>query len=445
MDFALTDEQRLLQHSVERLFADHYAFEARKRYGQEPGGFSRALWARYAELGLLGLPFDEAYGGSAGGPVETMIVMEQIGRALALEPYLATVVLGGGLLRLGGSEAMRAELIPQIAAAISCSPSRTPSGNRATTSPTSPRGRGATARVSSSTAPRAWCCTATAREKFIVSARLAGGQNDRDGIGLFLVDAAADGVSTRGYPTVDGQRAAEVTFSGVRVPAAAAIGEPGAAFPLIERIADQAIAALAAEAVGAMAAMHETTVDYMKTRKQFGVTIGSFQALQHRAAEMLIALEQARSMAMLATMMAADDNVRERRQAISAAKVQIGRSGRFVGQQAIQIHGGIGMTMETKVGHYFKRLTTIDTHVRRRRPPSRHRRRRRRSGRGVKAADAFIPPAVSPFRRLRLLPPPDGRDARGHIRRSPAPRCNACRLRGRPAAAPTRYATTARP
>jgi alkylation response protein AidB-like acyl-CoA dehydrogenase len=198
-------------------------------------------------------------------------------------------------------------------------------------------------------------------QKFIVSARLAGGQNDRAGIGLFLVDATADGVSTRGYPTVDGQRAAEVTFSGVRVPAAAAIGEPGAAFPLIERIGDLTIAALAAEAVGAMAAMHETTVDYMKTRKQFGVTIGSFQALQHRAADMLIALEQARSMAMLATMMAAEDNVRERRQAVSAAKVQIGRSGRIVGQGAVQIHGGIGMTMETKVGHYFKRLTTIDT------------------------------------------------------------------------------------
>ena len=260
-------------------------------------------------------------------------------------------------------------------------------------------------------------------QKFIVSARLAGGQNDRAGIGLFLVDAAADGVSTRGYPTVDGQRAAEVTFSGVRVPAAAAIGEPGAAFPLIERIADLAIAALAAEAVGAMAAMHETTVDYMKTRKQFGVTIGSFQVLQHRAAEMLIALEQARSMAMLATMMAADDNVRERRQAISAAKVQIGRSGRFIGQQAIQIHGGIGMTMETKVGHCFKRVTTIDTlfgdadhhlgivygdqgrpllqtphhhrhAVRRRRPPSRHRRRRRRSRRGVKGADDLFRPRL---------------------------------------------------
>jgi len=361
MDFALTDEQRLLQHSVERLFADHYAFEARKRYGQEPGGFSRALWARYAELGLLGLPFDEADGGSAGGPVETMIVMEQIGRALALEPYLATVVLGGGLLRLGGSEAMRAELIPQIASGdLMLAFAHAERQSRYDLADVAARARrdGAGFVIDGA---KSLVLHGDSARKFIVSARLAGGQSDRAGVGLFLVDAAADGVSTRGYPTVDGQRAAEVTFSGVRVPAAAAIGEPGAAFPLIERIGDLTIAALAAEAVGAMAAMHETTVDYMKTRKQFGVTIGSFQALQHRAADMLIALEQARSMAMLATMMAAEDNVRERRQAVSAAKVQIGRSGRIVGQGAVQIHGGIGMTMETKVGHYFKRLTTIDT------------------------------------------------------------------------------------
>ncbi len=180
-------------------------------------------------------------------------------------------------------------------------------------------------------------------------------------MGLFLVDATANGVAIRGYGTVDGLRAAEVTLSGARVDTGAVIGEPGAAFPLIERIADTAMAALCAEAVGAMAAMQETTVDYMKTRKQFGVTIGSFQALQHRAAEMVVAVEQARSMALLATMMAAEDDARERRAAISAAKVQIGRSGRIVGQAAIQLHGGIGMTMEAKVGHYFKRVTTIDT------------------------------------------------------------------------------------
>jgi pimeloyl-CoA dehydrogenase small subunit len=360
MDFELSEEQQLLRHSCERYFADHYQFESRQRYAHEPRGWSLIVWKQYADLGLLGLPFAEEYGGSAGGPVETMIVMEQIGRALVLEPYLATVVLGGGLVRLGGSEAMRSNLIPKVAAgdlslsfAHSERQARYDLADVATTARRD--GAGFVLDGAKTLVPHG-----DTAEKFIVSARLSGAQTDRNGLALFLIDATAPGVSVRGYPTVDGLRAAEVTLSNVRADAAAAIGEPGAAFPLIERIADNAIAALCAEAVGAMAAMHETTVDYMKTRKQFGVTIGSFQVLQHRAADMLIAVEQARSMAMLATMMTAEDDVRERRAAISAAKVQIGRSGRFVGQQAIQIHGGIGMTMETKVGHYFKRVTTID-------------------------------------------------------------------------------------
>jgi pimeloyl-CoA dehydrogenase small subunit len=361
MDFALTEEQQILQHSVARLFADRYAFDARKHYGQEPDGWSRAMWKQYAELGLLGLPFDEQHGGSAGGPVETMIVMEQIGRALALEPYFATVVLAGGLLRLGGTDALGTELIPKIARGdllvAFAHAERQARYDLADIAATARRDGAAYVLDGAKTL----VLHGDSAKKFIVSARLSGGQRDRDGVGLFLVDAAADGVATRGYATVDGLRAAEVTLVGVRVDAKAAIGEPGAAFPLIERVADSAMAALCAEAVGAMAAMHELTVDYIKTRKQFGVTIGSFQALQHRAAEMLVALEQARSMAMYATMMAAADDVRERRAAISAAKVQVGRSGRIVGQAAIQLHGGIGMTMEAKVGHYFKRVTTVDT------------------------------------------------------------------------------------
>jgi pimeloyl-CoA dehydrogenase small subunit len=361
MDFELTEEQLLLRHTCERYFADHYGFESRRRYAQEPRGWSLIAWKQYADLGLLGLPFDEEHGGSAGGPIETMIVMEQIGRALVLEPYLATVVLGGGLLRLGGSKTAQAGLIPKIAAGeLSLSfahAERQARYDLADVAATARRDGAGFALDGKKTL----VLHGDSAEKLVVSARLSGAQTDRNGLALFLVDATAPGVSVRGYPTVDGLRAAEVTLSNVRVDAPSAIGEPGAAFPLIERIADNAIAALCAEAVGAMAAMHETTVDYMKTRKQFGVTIGSFQVLQHRAAEMLIAVEQARSMAMLATMMAAEDDVRERRAAISAAKVQIGRSGRFVGQQAIQIHGGIGMTMETKVGHYFKRITTIDT------------------------------------------------------------------------------------
>jgi pimeloyl-CoA dehydrogenase small subunit len=361
MDFSLTDEQRLLQQSVERLFADHYAFDARRRYGQEPGGFSREQWRRYAELGLLGLPFDEQYGGSAGGPVETMIVMEAIGRALALEPYLASIVLAGGLLRLGGSEAMRADLLPKIASGdliLAFAHAERQSRYDLADVAASARRNGAGYVIDGA---KTLVLHGDSAKKLVVSARLTGGQRECNGLGLFLVDAASSGVSTRGYATVDGMRAAEVTLSGVRVGADAVIGEPGAAFPLIERVVDMAMAALAAEAVGAMASMHALTVDYMKTRKQFGVAIGAFQALQHRAADMLIALEQARSMAMLATMMAAEEDVRERRAAISAAKVQIGRSGRLIGQQAIQIHGGIGMTMEHPVGHYFKRVTTIDS------------------------------------------------------------------------------------
>ena len=348
MDFELSEEQQLLKQTCERYFADHYQFKSRKRYAHEPRGWSLIAWKQYADLGLLGVPFAEEHGGTGGGPVETMIVMEQIGRVLLLEPYLATVVLGGGFLQRGGSDAQRAELLPRIAAGelslAFAHAERQARYDLADVATTARRDGGAYVLDGAKTL----VLHGDTAEKFVVSARISGARTDRNGLALFLIDATAPGVSVRGYPTVDGLRAAEVTLSNVRVDAGAALGEPGAAFPLIERVADQAIAALCAEAVGAMAAMHETTVEYMKTRKQFGVTIGSFQVLQHRAAEMLIAVEQARSMAMLATMMAAEDDARERRQAISAAKVQIGRSGRFVGQQAIQIHGGIGMTWRPK-------------------------------------------------------------------------------------------------
>jgi pimeloyl-CoA dehydrogenase small subunit len=361
MDFELTDEQRLLKDSVARLTGDHHGFEARQRFMREPDGWSRDLWGRYAELGLLGLPFAERDGGIGGGPEETKIVMEAFGRVLALEPFFATVVLGGGLLRLGGSDAMRAALVPQIAAgnlllafAHQEPQSRYDLADVATTARRD--GTGYVLDGAKSLVIHGDCAG-----KLIVSARLAGERRDRPGIALFLVDADAAGVSRRGYPTIDGLRAAEITLAGVRVEADAAIGERGNAFPLIAQVTDAAIAALAAEAVGAMAAAHEITVEYLKTRKQFGVPIGTFQVLQHRAADMLIALEQARSMTLYATMMADEPDATERRKALAAAKVAIGRAGRFVGQQAIQLHGGIGMTMEYKIGHYFKRLTAIDT------------------------------------------------------------------------------------
>ena len=361
MDFDLTEEQRLLKESLDRLIADRYGFEQRKRYGQAPEGWSRELWAQYAELGLLGLPFAEQYGGSAGGPVETMIAMEAFGGALVLEPFLATVVLGGGFLRHGGNAQQCADFLPKIAdGSLTFAFAHTERHSRYDLADIST----AAARDGASwvlDGEKGVVLHGDTADKLIITARVGGARRDRDGVGVFIVDGKAAGVSRRGYPTQDGLRAAEIAFSGVQVGPAGVLGEPGAALPLVERVVDEAIAALCAEAVGAMAAMHELTLDYLKTRRQFGREIGSFQILQHRAVDMLIALEQARSMAMYATMMAAEEDAAERRNALSAAKVQIGRSGRLIGQQAVQLHGGIGMTMEYKVGHYFKRATMIDT------------------------------------------------------------------------------------
>jgi pimeloyl-CoA dehydrogenase small subunit len=360
MDFDLSEEQRLLKESLDRLIGDRYAFEQRKNYAQNPEGWSRDLWAQYAELGLLGLPFDEQFGGSAGGPVETMIAMEAFGRALGLEPYLATVVLGGGFLRHGASTKQCADLIPKIAAGdLTLAFAHTERQSRYDLHDIATRAvRDGSGWVIEG--EKGVVLHGDTADKLIVTARVGGGRRDRDGVAAFILDAKAPGMSRRGYPTQDGLRAAEIALSGVRVGAEGVLGEPGAALPLIERVVEEGIAALCAEAVGAMSVMHELTVDYLKTRRQFGREIGSFQILQHRAVDMLIALEQARSMAMFATMMAGEDNAAERRHAVSAAKVQIGRSGKFVGQQAIQLHGGIGMTMEYKVGHYFKRVTMID-------------------------------------------------------------------------------------
>jgi len=361
MDFDLTEEQRLLKESLERLLGDRYAFEQRKSYAQAAEGWSRELWAQYSELGLLGLPFAEEYGGTAGGPGETMIAMEAFGRTLVLEPFLATVVLGGGFLRHGANVEQRAALVPKIVdGSLTFAFAQTERHSRYDLADISTRAvRDGAGWVLDG--EKGVVLHGDTADKLIVTARIDGGRRDRNGVAVFIVDGNAAGVSRRGYPTQDGLHAAEVALAGVRVGPEGVLGEPGAALPLVERVVDEAVAALCAEAVGAMAVMHELTVDYLKTRRQFGREIGSFQILQHRAVDMLIALEQARSMAMFATMMSAEENAAERRNASAAAKVQIGRSGRLIGQQAIQLHGGIGMTMEYKVGHYFKRTTMIDT------------------------------------------------------------------------------------
>ena len=361
MDFDLNDEQRMLKESVDRLIKDTYAFETRKKYMKEPAGYSTALWEQYAEMGLLGLPFAEEYGGSGGGSVETMIVMEAMGRGLTLEPYFATVILGGGLIRLAGSAQQKSDLLPAIAggelklafahgevssrydlADVTCTAQRDADG---------------------------WilngdkCAVAHggAADKLIVSARTSGNRRDVDGITLFIVDAKAAGVTRKDYQTHDGLRSADVKLAGVKVSSRDELGAVGKASAFIREVADRALAASAAESIGAMTEAYDTTLEYMKTRKQFGATIGSFQALQHRAVDLLVNLEQARSMALYATMMADNPNAEERTNTIAAAMVQIRRSARFVGQQVVQLHGGIGMTIEYKIGHYFKRITAMES------------------------------------------------------------------------------------
>jgi pimeloyl-CoA dehydrogenase small subunit len=360
MDFDLSEEQRLLKESVDGLLTDSYDFDARKKYMKEKGGWSKAVWGKLAEQGLLGLPFAEKDGGFGAGGVETMIVMEALGKALVLEPYLATVVIGGGFLRHGGSDAQKAAHVPSII-----------DGSRTFAFAQLEKNSRYDLHDVATTAKKKGAGWVIDGEKFvvingenadtlIVTARSKGERRDKTGIGVFLVPANAKGITKKSYPTQDGLHAADITFTGVEVGADAAIGNPEDGLALIERVVDDARSALCAEAVGLMDESLKTTVEYIKTRKQFGVPIGTFQSLQHRASDMFVAVEQARSMSMFATMASDFEDAKERAKAIAAAKVQVGKSLKFVGQQSIQLHGGIGMTIEARIGHYFKRLTMIE-------------------------------------------------------------------------------------
>lgn len=360
MDFDLSEEQRLLKESVEGLLGSTYDFDSRKKYMKEKGGWSKSIWGKFAEQGLLGLPFSESDGGFGAGAVETMIVMEALGKALVVEPYLATVVIGGGFLRHGGSAAQKEAHIPSIIeGARTFAFAQLEKNSRYDLNDVA---------ASAKKKGNGWVIdgekfvvlNGEAADTLIVTARTRGGQRDADGIGVFLVPGDARGVAKKGYPTQDGLHAADVTFTGVEVGSDAAIGDPENGSALVARVVDEARTALCAEAVGLMDESLRSTVEYLKTRKQFGVPIGSFQTLQHRAADMFVAVEQARSMSMFATMACDFDDGGERATAVAAAKVQIGKSAKFVGQQSIQLHGGIGMTMEAQIGHYFKRLTMIE-------------------------------------------------------------------------------------
>ncbi|MGA7329809.1 MAG: acyl-CoA dehydrogenase family protein [Rhodomicrobium sp.] len=360
MDFDLSEEQRLLKESVDRLIEDRYGdFDRRKSYQQKPQGWSRAVWQDFTDLGLTALPFGESSGGIGGGPVETMIVMEAIGRGLVLEPFLQTTVLGGAALKLGASTALAEAMVSQIIeGSLILALAHTEPQSRYNLSNVQTSARLANGQYILD-GRKSLVENGDSADKLIVSARTSGGPTDGDGITLFLVDAKQPGVQIHGSASQDGKRVAEIIFSGAKASKDEILGVPDQGHALLSELICIGIAALAAESVGAMERLHAMTVDYLKTRKQFGVPIGSFQVLQHKSADMMVELEQARSMACYAAMMlSASPN--ERMAALSAVKIAINKASRFVGQQAIQLHGGIGMTLEYQASHYFKRLTAIE-------------------------------------------------------------------------------------
>ena len=360
MDLSFSDDQRLLEDSVARFVRNEYEFDKRRALAASDEGFSRDHWATFAELGLLGLPFREEDGGLGGGPIDTMIVMEQFGRGLVLEPYLATVLLAGQAIAHAGTPEQRQTLLAGLIAGESLyALAHVEAGARFTLEHVETRAEsdGDGYRLSGA---KAVAFNAPAADQLVVSARTAGKTRDRDGISLFVVPANADGVTLRRYRTIDGFRAAEVALDRVAAGADALLGDAGAALPAIETMADYATVAVCGEAVGVMDVLRETTLEYLQTRKQFGVPIGKFQVLQHRSVDMLMSCEEARSLTMMAALSLGKPAV-SRARAVSAAKAHIGKAGRHVGQEAVQMHGGMGMTDELKVGHYFKRLTMIDT------------------------------------------------------------------------------------
>ena len=359
MDFSYTETQTMLRDTLARYLSDRYDHEKRMKIARSEAGWSPETWKAFAEeLGILGAPFAEEHGGLGGGALENMVVMEELGSRLVVEPYLSTVVIGGGFLKQAGGAAA-GDLIGRII------------GGEAITAfaHAEPHARydwadlKTTAKKDGSgyvlNGHKAVVRDAPHATHLLVTARTGGGQRDREGVSLFLIEKGAKGVSTRDYPTVDGGRASEVYFENASVPAEALLGAEGGALPLVERVIDEATVAICAEAGGVMRQMHLQTMDYAKQRKQFGRAISDFQVLQHRMVDMFMEVEQSVSLTLMATLKL-DESDAERMKAVSAAKSRVGKACKFVGQSAIQIHGGMGMTDELAVGHYFKRATMIE-------------------------------------------------------------------------------------
>jgi alkylation response protein AidB-like acyl-CoA dehydrogenase len=359
VNFELTDEQQLLADSLKRYLANDYGVDQRARIVASPAGWSEAAWAAFAEMGLLGLPFAEAYGGFGGTTVDVMLVMEAFGEALVVEPFVATVGLGGRLVARGGSDAQRQRILPLLTQGQHrLALAHAEAGGRYSLHHVGTRARRSAAGFVLEGDKRAVLHGAQAHT-LVVAARTSGADTDAAGISLFLVDRDAPGVTVREYRTIDEMRAADVFLSDVAVPADALLGAEGQGWALLDDAVDYATTLLCAEAVGCIRYANEATLEYLKTRRQFGVPIGSFQALQHRMVDMAISHEQARSMACLAAVKMDTVDAGERRRLVSAAKIKIADAARHVSQEAVQLHGGMGMTEELKVSHTFRRLTVI--------------------------------------------------------------------------------------
>ncbi len=360
MDFSLNDVQSMLADSVDKFIDNEYDFETRQKYASSNTGFSADAWATMAELGWLAIPFSEDDGGLGGGPVDVMVFMQHLARGLVVEPYLANVLLAGGIIRRTASDAQKSRwLTPLIGGEM-----------QATLAYAEPQGRFDPAAVATTATPdgRGWTINGhkgvvpngAAADLVIVPARTAGGNGDTAGITLFAVAADESGVTRNGYATVDGLRAAEIRLDNVRVTSDAVLGEVDGGYAALEATIDEATLAVCAEAVGIMQILKDKTVAYSKDRVQFGVPIGSFQALQHRMVDMLMACEKAQSLLTWAVMTWTQGGP-EARRAVSSIKYLVGTDGRKLGEEAIQIHGGMGVTWDLDVAHYFKRLTAICT------------------------------------------------------------------------------------
>jgi alkylation response protein AidB-like acyl-CoA dehydrogenase len=359
MDFEYSDEQRLLSETLRKFLSTAYSFEARAKIVASASGHSDDVWAVLAEMGILGVPFDAEHGGFGGTMVDMMVVMEALGEFLVVEPYLATVGLGGRFVARGGTEAQQKRLLPPLVQGrLKMAFAQTERGSRYDLRHVATRAtRSGDGYVLDGA--KHMVLHGGAADVLVVSARTAGGDRDADGISLFLVERAAPGVALAEYRTLDNLRVADVTLSGVRVGREALVGAEGDGFELADEVVDHATALVCAEAVGAIKYAHEATLEYLKTRRQFGVPIGSFQALQHRMVDILISYEQARSIACLACVKVDSPDVTERRRAVSAAKIKIAEACRHVSQEAVQLHGGMGMTEELKISHTFRRLTSL--------------------------------------------------------------------------------------